>query len=133
VSSYEGYDGPRYAYPRRSAERSHRTEEPRAAPVENRTSHAAIPLAVALMVVGLVLGKYTVLIPGILGLILLSTAWSFLSTHLNPFSVGYYLTVKPSWSSIAVLGMLGLLLLFIAYTDWRSGYAPILPGFVHLP
>jgi hypothetical protein len=99
------------------------------APAEEpvRRSHAAAPLAVLVLFLGLVLGTMSVLVPAFLGLFLFSSGLSFLSTRLNPFSIGYYLTRKPSWTAIGVIFLSGVLLWIIAYTYFVHGIAPILP------
>ena len=82
----------------------------RAATAETRRSNAAIPVVVVLVIIGLYLGQYTFLVPAILGLALLYSGGSFLSTRLNPLSAHFYLPKKPSWVAIGVvfLGALGL-------------------------
>ncbi len=83
----------------------------RAAEAEVRRSNAAVPVAVAVVIVGLYLGQYTFLAPGVLGVVLLVSGFSFLSTRLNPLSPHFYLTRKPSWAAVGAvfLGALGLL------------------------
>ena len=84
-------------------------------------------LAFAFLLVGLAFGAYTVLLPALLGLFLLSATWRFVGMRLNPFSVGFYVPVKPSWMAIGVVAVSGALLLGIAWQLFRSG-APIWPG-----
>lgn len=105
----------------------------RRAPRERRRSNAAIPAALAVLVVGLALGHYTILVPGLLGLALLSVAVSFLSSRINPFSVAFYLTVKPSWTAIGTVVGVGLVLLLAAYGYYLSGFGPLVPGLARLP
>lgn len=93
-----------------------------------RRSHAAAPLAVVVLLVGLILGTWSILVPLLLGLLLLSVGGTFLSSRLNPFSVGFYLTTKPSWSAIGVVVLSGVLLLAAAWAYWAHGLAGILPG-----
>jgi len=100
--------------------------EPPADPA--RRSHAAAPLAVAVLFLGLLLGTVTVLVPALLGLFLFSSGLSFLSTRLNPFSIGFYLTKKPSWTAIGIIFLSGLLLWLVAYTYFVRGIAPLIPG-----
>ncbi|MCI4368653.1 MAG: hypothetical protein L3K09_03725, partial [Thermoplasmata archaeon] len=75
------------------------TRRPAAAPPAGpatgapQRSHVAAPFALAVLVVGVVLGRVTVILPALLGLGLLLTTGTFLSSRLNPFSVGFYLTV----------------------------------------
>ena len=133
VASYDAYDDPRYPYRRPGNTYPNRVVYVRPAPTKVRHSHAAVPVAAFLLLVGLILGHYTVLIPALLGLVMLYTALSFLSTRLNPFSVGFYLTVKPSWTAIGVLVLLGFVLLFVAYSYYRSGYGPVLPAIAKFP
>lgn len=90
-------------------------------------SHAAAYGAIAVLVLGLFLSRYGLLFPALLGLLLLGVGLSFLSTRLNPFSVGFYLNTKPSWSSIGLLFLSALLLAYLAYVDWRHGGATGLP------
>lgn len=114
---------PAYRRPRRPAER---------APPRKR-SNAAIPLAIALFLAGLVLGQYSILIPALLGVGLVYVALSFLSSRLNPFSLSFYLTVKPSWLSIGTLAFVGLVLVGIAYGYYTAGFGPIAPGIPRIP
>jgi hypothetical protein len=97
-----------------------------AAPIVDRSPLAGA-LAALLLIVGLVLASYTVLIPALLGLGLLLAAFRFLSARVNPFSMAFYIPVKPSWTAIAVVGIVGLLLLSAAFLDWRSGFGPLIP------
>lgn len=92
-----------------------------------RRSHAAMPLAVAFLFVGLLLGSYTVVVPAILGVVLLLTALSFLSSRLNPFSLGYYLTIKPSWPTIGLLFLASVVLFGAAWGYYVTGFAPVVP------
>lgn len=92
-----------------------------------RRSNAAMPLTVAFLLVGLLIGAYTIVVPAILGGLLLLTGLSFLSTRLNPFSIGFYLTTKPSWPAIGLVFFSALVLLAAAYSYYASGIAPILP------
>jgi hypothetical protein len=82
----------------------------------------------AVVVVGLVLGTYSVIVPVLLGLLLLGAAGSFLSSRLNPLSVGFYLPVKPSFAAIGVVALGALLLFLAAWMYWTHGIATIVPG-----
>jgi hypothetical protein len=95
-----------------------------------RRSHAAIPLAIVVLFVGLYLGTITILAPALLGLVVLTTGASFLSAHINPFSMGFYLPRKPSWSAIGVLFLVAFVLLGAAYLYWLHGLGPIIPWMV---
>jgi hypothetical protein len=88
----------------------------RAATLERRRSNAAIPVVVVLVVVGLYFGQYSFLVPASLGLVLLFSAGSFLSTRLNPLSAHFYLPRKPSWLAIGVVFLGALGLCWYAYT-----------------
>ena len=88
-------------------------------------------LAFALLIVGLLFGTYSILIPALLGLGLLSATGRFLSMRLNPFTPSFYIPTKPSWLSIGMLAICGLLLISSAWELWRNGLGPILPG--HVP
>jgi hypothetical protein len=103
-----------------------RPPEPAPEPVQR--SHAAAPLAVLVLFLGLLFGTVTVLVPALLGLFLFSSGFSFLSTRLNPFSIGFYLTKKPSWTAIGIIFLSGLLLWLVAYTYFVRGIAPLIPG-----
>jgi hypothetical protein len=96
-------------------------------PLPPRRSHAAIPVAVVLIGVGLYLGRFSILLPALFGVILLWAAGSFLSTRLNPLSPHFYLTTKPSWSAIGVLFLGSLGLLWAAYAMYLAKWGPILP------
>ena len=99
----------------------------RVAEVENRRSHAAIPVAVVVVALGLYLAQFTVLLPALFGFLLLWTGLSFLSTRLNPLSPHFYLTRKPSWSAVGVVFLGGFGLLYVAWWMWTHGVAPVLP------
>jgi len=102
----------------------HRADEPTRIA---RRSHAAIPIAVVFLFLGLLFGAYTVVIPALLGGFLFLTSLSFLSTRLNPLSIGFYLTTKPSWTAIGLVLLVGVVLLAAAWEYWASGFAPIVP------
>ncbi len=104
--------------------RSHRAAAHEPVP---RRSNAAMPVTVAFLFVGLLLGSYTIVVPAILGGILLLTGLSFLSSRLNPFSLGFYLTTKPAWPTIGLLFLSAFILLLAAYGYWVSGFAPLVP------
>ena len=90
-------------------------------------SHVAGPVAIVLLFVGILLGTYSLLIPALLGLFLLAGAGTLLSMRVNPFSLGFYLPTKPSFTAIAVVALVALMLLSVAWELYRSGSAPILP------
>ncbi len=111
------------AYPYRTrGSRPNRSAET----VSNR-SHAAIPVVIVAVAVGLYLGRFTVLFPGLLGLMLLTVGGSFLSTRLNPLSPHFYLTRKPSWSSVGIVFLGSLALLVGAYAMWLHHWGPLVP------
>jgi hypothetical protein len=83
---------------------------------------------VAVVVLGLYLGTYAILVTALLGLILLFSAGSLLSTRLNPLSSTFYLTRKPSFLAIGVVFLGALVLFGGAYTLWVHQVAPIIPG-----
>jgi hypothetical protein len=99
----------------------------RAATVESRRSNAAIPVVVVLVVVGLYLGQYSFLVPAALGLVLLFSGGSFLSTRLNPLSPHFYLPKKPSWLAIGVVFLGALGLCYYAYTLLVREFGGIVP------
>ncbi len=86
-----------------------------AALVESKRSNAAIPVVIVLAGVGLYFGRYTFLIPGLLGLLLFVTGFSFLSTRVNPLSAHFYLSRKPSWLAVGIVFLGALILLADAY------------------
>ncbi|HZY69932.1 MAG TPA: hypothetical protein VFF67_03005 [Thermoplasmata archaeon] len=92
-----------------------------------RRSHAAIPVAFALLAVGAVLGRVTVLVPLLLGLVLLSAGGSFLASRVNPLSTGFYLTTKPSWSAVGAVFLTAVVLLVVAYEYFVRGLGPVVP------
>jgi hypothetical protein len=99
----------------------------RGPPPESRRSNAAIPVAVVLVAIGLYLSSYTIVLTAILGLVLLGSAGSLLSTRLNPLSATFYLTRKPSFLAIGIV-FLGALVLFGAtYYLWISQGGPLVP------
>ena len=93
-----------------------------------RRSNAAAPVAVAVLVVGVVLGRWTLLLPLLLGISLLVTTGTFLSARVNPFSIGFYLEVKPSWTAIGVVFLSSLALFAVTYEYFVHGMAPVIPG-----
>lgn len=109
--------------PRPSKVRARAVEEPE----PKRRSHAAAPLAVLILLVGLVLGTYTVLLPAMFGLFLFVSGVSFLGTRVNPFSIGFYLRTKPSWTAIGVIFLSAILLWLVAYSYYVHGLGPLVP------
>ncbi|HTT26545.1 MAG TPA: hypothetical protein VMH90_06265 [Thermoplasmata archaeon] len=91
-------------------------------------SHVAGPVAILLLFVGLLLASYSLLIPALLGLFLLAGAGTLLSMRINPFSLGFYLPTKPSFTAIAVVALVAVMLLSFAWELYQSGAAPILPA-----
>jgi hypothetical protein len=108
------------------------TEYPRAPRAEERVverSHAAIPVAVVVVGVGLYFASYSLVVPALLGLVLLASGTSFLSSRLNPLSAHFYLDRKPSWAAIGVVFLGALALLGEAYELWlHGGAARLWPG-----
>ncbi len=90
-------------------------------------SHAAIPVALVVVGIGLYLARFTVLLPALFGLALFWAGLAFLSTRLNPLSPHFYLTTKPSWSAIGVVFLGAAALVGGAYAMYRAQYAPLLP------
>jgi hypothetical protein len=101
----------------------------RSAEAVSTRSRAAIPAVIFVVAVGLYLGTYTVLLPGLFGLGLLSVGGSFLSTRLNPLSPHFYLPRKPSWSAVGVVFLGALVLVVGAYAMWLHRWGPLLPRF----
>ncbi len=116
MASPRPYAHPTPGHPRRAAE------------VVPRRSHAAIPVALVAVAVAAYLGQYTVLVPGLVGLLLFVAALSFLSTRINPLSPHFYLDRKPSWAAVGVVFLGSLVLLWAAYEMWRHGIGPVLPA-----
>jgi hypothetical protein len=110
-----------------SVARPYRTRPARTVELESRRSNAAIPVAVVLVIIGLYLGSVSIVLTALLGLALLFSAGSLLSTRLNPLSPTFYLTKKPSFLAIGVV-FLGALILFAgAYTLWVHNMGPLVP------
>jgi len=108
----------------------HRPTNPppsRAAEVESKRSHAAIPVALVLLVAGLYLSQFTILLTALLGGVLFLSGVSFLSTRLNPLSPHFYLTRKPSWLAVGVVFLSALVLLASAFEFYVHHLAPIVP------
>ncbi|MCI4338547.1 MAG: hypothetical protein L3J72_04525 [Thermoplasmata archaeon] len=93
-------------------------------------SHAAAYASVAVLLLGVWLSSYSFLFPALLAVLLVGVGLSFLSTRVNPFSVGYYLNTKPSWTAIAAVFLTALFLASLAYADWHSGG---IAGLTHWP
>lgn len=96
-------------------------------PAESTRSNAAIPVAIVLVAVGLYLGTYTILLTGLMGLVLLVSAGSLLSTRVNPLSATFYLTRKPSFLAIGSVFLGALVLFWGAYALWADHVAPLWP------
>ncbi len=99
----------------------------RVPPGELRRSNAAIPVAIVLVGIGLFLATYTILLTAVIGILLLASAGSLLSTRLNPLSATFYLTRKPSFLAIGTVFLGALVLFGAAYYLWTVQGAPILP------
>jgi len=112
VGGYREYPRP---YRRPSPSRTARE------PAEDRRSHAAIPVAIVLVALGLYFAPDSLLVPALLGGALLLSGLSFLSTRLNPLSPHFYLTRKPSWAAIGVVFLGAALLLAEAWALWTAG------------
>lgn len=84
-------------------------------------------MALVLLVLGLYLGTLTVLIPVLIGLVLLVVGGTLLSTRVNPFSVGFYLSTKPSWAAIGLIFLSALTLFYSAYYYVAHGIGPVWP------
>ncbi len=110
-----------------SVARPYRTRTVRPVELESRRSNAAIPVAVAVVLAGLYLGTYTVLVPALLGLALLFSSGSLLSTRINPLSATYYLSKKPSFLAIVIVFLGSLVLFGGAYELWAHQLAPLVP------
>jgi hypothetical protein len=82
---------------------------------------------VVLLGVGLYLGTVTVLIPVLFGFVLLLAGGTLLSTRINPFSVGFYLTTKPSWAAIGLIFLSALILFYAGYYYVAHGIGPVFP------
>lgn len=93
-----------------------------------RRSNAAIPVAVVVVGIGLYFGTYSIVVPAVLGLVLLASGTSFVSSRLNPLSAHFYLDRKPSWAAIGIVFLGALLLLGETYELWlRGGAARLFP------
>jgi hypothetical protein len=112
-----------------SVARPYRTRTLRPVDLENRRSNAAIPVAVALVLLGLWLGGYSILLTALLGLVLLVSSGSLLSTRLNPLSPTFYLTKKPSFLAIGVVFLGALVLFGGTYYLWVHHLGPVVPHF----
>jgi hypothetical protein len=110
-----------------SVARPYRTRTARPVELETHRSNAAIPVAVAVVVVGLYLGTYSILVPAFLGMTLLFSSGSLLSTRLNPLSPMFYLAKKPSFLAIGVVFLGSLILFYGAYVYWLHQLGPIVP------
>ena len=92
-----------------------------------RRSHAAVPVVLALLALGLAIGYYAVAIPFLLGVILLAVLVSFLSIRLNPHAASFYLSIKPSWTAIGTVFLCSLALFGASALYYLDLHAPILP------
>jgi hypothetical protein len=92
-----------------------------------RSSHAAVPVALVLLALGLYLGTVSVLFSGLIGLGLLVVGGTLLSTRVNPLSVGFYLTTKPSWTAIGVVFLSSFALFYSTYYYVVHGIGPVIP------
>jgi hypothetical protein len=94
-----------------------------------RASHAAIPVVVVVVAVGIYLATYSILVPALLALALFASGFSFLSSRLNPLAITFYLNTKPSWTSIGVVFLGALGLAATTYFFYLQGWGPIVPHF----
>lgn len=111
-----------------SARKRPRKAAPAPGEEPKRRSHAAAPVAVAVLFIGLLLGTVTVVLPALLGVFLFFSGVSFLSSRINPFAIGFYLRTKPSWTAIGVIFLSAFLLFLVAYGYYVHGIGPIVPG-----
>ncbi|HXW66973.1 MAG TPA: hypothetical protein VEL82_03735 [Thermoplasmata archaeon] len=110
-----------------SVARPTRTVRARPVELEHARSNAAIPVAVALVVIGLYLASYSLLVTAFLGFALLVSAGSLLSTRLNPLSATFYLSRKPSFLAIGVVFLGAVILFGGAYRLWTEHGGPLWP------
>jgi Kef-type K+ transport system membrane component KefB len=94
-----------------------------------RRSNAAIPAVAILVLVGLYLAQFSVLIPGLIGLVLFSVFFSFVGQRINPLSTSFYSHVKPSGIAIAFVFFGAIGMLYAAYALYLRHYGPLLPHF----
>jgi hypothetical protein len=107
--------------------RPYRARHVRPAALAPQRSNAAIPVAIVVVVAGLYLGTYSVLLTALLGVVLLASAGSLLSTRINPLSASFYLAKKPSFLAVGFV-LLGALILFAgAYFLWLHQMGPLMP------
>jgi len=108
---------------RRQASRASKAEV-----VAASRSHAAIPVAVVVVGLGLYFGSYSLFVPAALGLLLLASGGSLLSSRVNPLSPHFYSPRKASWAAVGVVFLGAAALLWWAYALWlRGGAAGLLP------
>jgi xanthine/uracil permease len=94
---------------------------------ERRRSHAAIPATIVVVLVGLVLGGYTLVAPLVLGGALLVSGFSLFSSRVNPLSAHFYSSRKPSFSAIGVVFLGALVLLWYTYYLWTTRLGGLWP------
>jgi hypothetical protein len=122
------YVRPRYRVSARSPRGEARPSDPSLAPApERRRSHAAVIPSLVLLGVGVWLGTITILFEGILAVVLLGGAFTLLGSRLNPLSIGFYLSTKPSWTAIGTVFVSGWVLLAMTYIDYVRAWGPVLP------
>jgi hypothetical protein len=100
---------------------------PRDDPGAPRRSNAAIPVALVVVGVGIYFARFSLIVPALFGLLLLYAGASFLSTRVNPLSSHFYLTTKPSWTSVLVVFVGSLALFGTTYALYLDHVAPLLP------
>ena len=84
-------------------------------------------MALVVLIVGALLGRITVVVPFLLGVVLLSAGAAFLSSRVNPLSTSFYLNTKPSWTAVGAVFLSAIVLLVIAYEYFVRGLAPVVP------
>ena len=96
-------------------------------PPEKRRSNAAIPITIIVVLVGLALGAYTIFGPLLVGLFLLVSGVSLLSSRINPLSPHFYSSHKASWGAVGVVFLGAAILFWDAYYLWTSRIGSLLP------
>ena len=96
-------------------------------------SHAGGVLALFLLVFGFGLGYFlSPVLAGLLGLLVLWMGWKFLKWRVDPLDMFFWMKSKPSWASVGLTWLSGLLLLGAAYATYILNHHSVIGWYLRL-